>query len=233
MDNLWKPGDIVVHRYVGHGNGITWCRPHIMVFDTPELIALFQPEGTVVKRFDIEGGSPVASQTVRMNVLRLMFPGRAYAILLYFDAGTGVPSWYEKHFNWPHSEFKGWKIDLESPFKRTPLGFDTTDNALDIIVRPDFSWYWKDEQILARFVRQGVYTSQEAESFYADGRRAIRAVKRREPPFSDPWSEWRPDSSWSIPHAPTDWEKLSGTNIDLNRNAPYRPLRRSVGDERP
>jgi hypothetical protein len=202
-----------------------------MVCDTPELVVLFQPEGTVIERFDFEDGSAITPLTVRMNILHLMFPGLSHAVLLYFDAGTGVPPWFEKHFSWPDGEFKGWKIDLESPFKRTPLGFDITDNMLDVIVRPDFSWYWKDEEGLARRVRQGLYTAQEAESFYADGRQAIQAVEKREPPFSDPWPEWRPDASWSIPHAPADWEKLPGVNIDLNRNAPYRSLRRGVGLE--
>ena len=225
MDNIWQPGSVIVHRHVGHHDWITWCRPHIAVRDTPELIALFQPEGTVVERFDRKDGVLLASQTVRMNILRLMFPGRAHAILLFFDAGTGVPPWYEKHLDGPDGEFKGWKIDLESPFERTPLGFDTTDNVLDVIVRPDLSWYWKDEQGLAQRVRQGVYTAREAESFYVEGRRAIQAVETSAPPFSDTWPEWRPDTSWSVPHAPVGWETFTGADIDLNRKA-LRPLQR-------
>lgn len=229
MVDGWPTGEVVIHRYVGHGDGIIWCRPHLVVFDTAEFTALYQPEGTIVHRFDLVRSSPVDPRAVRMNVLRLMFPGRAHAVLLFFDAGTGVPPWYEQHFNWPHGDFKGWKIDIESPFKRTPIGFDTTDNVLDVIVRPDMSWSWKDEAGLARRVRQGVFTPSEAESFYAEGLRAIARVEQQLPPFSDPWPEWRPDPSWPLPHALDGWETLSGGDIDMNRNAPYRPIR-GTGD---
>ena len=120
-------------------------------------------------------------------------------------------------------DFKGWKIELESPFNRTQLGFDTTDNMLDVIIHPDFSWFWKDEENLAKCAERGIFTPQEVEDFYAEGQRAIQAVERRGPPYSDPWPDWRPDPTWPIPHCPAGWESHSGAFIDLNRKA-IRPF---------
>ena len=225
LSGFWQKGNTVVHRYVGHADWVTWARPHIVVSDTSEITVLSQPEGTVVERFDRRDKVSLKSQTIRMDILRVMFPNRAYAVLLFFDAGTGVPPWYQEHFNWPDGAFKGWKIDLESIFKRTSIGFDTTDNTLDAIVRPDFTWYWKDEEGLARRVCQNVYTAEEAESFYAAGREAIQAVEKRLVPFSESWPQWRPDPMWTIPNVPAGWEDITGANTDLNRKAP-RALQR-------
>jgi hypothetical protein len=221
----WNPGDIVIHRYVGHHDWITWSRPHVVVSDTPECVALFQPESTVLERFDRKDRVPLESMTVRMNVLRLMYPNTNYAVLLFYDAGTGVPPWYQKIYDWPDGDFKGWKIELESPFKRTEIGFDTTDNDLDVIVRADLTWYWKDEESLARRVGHGVYSDDEAESFYADGRQALKAVEERRPPFSEPWPEWRPDERWQIPKTILGWQDHPGGDIDQNRKAPRVMIR--------
>jgi len=189
------------------------------------MVALYQPEGTVVERFDRCGSRMLKPHTVRMNNIRLMYPEQAHSVVLFFDGGTGVPPWYQAHFDWPEGNFRGWKIDLQSPFQRTVIGFDATDNALDVIVRPDFSWYWKDEDGLAQRAELGVFTPDEAEAFYAEGRRVIQRVEERRSPFCDPWPQWRPDQSWTIPLAPAGWEAVPGIGIDLNRNS-YREMQR-------
>lgn len=225
MSNHWQPNDLVIHRYVGHHDWITWGRPHIVISDNSDLVILYQPAGTIVERFDRVEQSPLRSWTIRMNVLRLMFPGQAHAVLLFFDAGTGVPSYYKDHYDWPNGDFKGWKVDLESPFQRTKIGFDTTDNALDVIVRPDYTWHWKDEKGISDRLEKGVYLPEEAESFYAEGRRAIKAMEARELPFCDPWPQWDPPADAKVPACIPGWESIGAPEIDLNRKAP-RPLYR-------
>jgi hypothetical protein len=40
-----------------------------------------------------------------------------------------------------------WYVNLEGPWRRTAIGFDSLDHALDIIIEPDLStWRWKDEE---------------------------------------------------------------------------------------
>ncbi|MBI3460176.1 DUF402 domain-containing protein [Candidatus Acetothermia bacterium] len=100
--------------------------------------------------------------TMRMDFLTLIFPGKAYLVHLVFDAGSGTPPWYEPYFS-GEDRFRGWKVDLVTPLRRTGRGFDFTDEVLDIIVRPDRSWYWKDEDQMARYLVTGVYTEAEVE----------------------------------------------------------------------
>ena len=225
MQHTWQPGEQVIHRHVGHADWVSWSHPHIVVSDSPAQTVLLQPEGTIVERFDRHAGTFLKTQTIRMHILRIMYPDCPYAVLLFFDAGSGVPPWYEKHFGEIAGTFKGWKIDLESHYKRTEIGLDTTDNTLDIIARPDLSWYWKDEEGTATRVAQDVYSAAEAQSFYADGQRAIAAIEKRQVPFSEPWPDWCPDPMWPIPTTRAGWQAVPGADIDLNRRAP-RPLQR-------
>ena len=221
MCDHWQPNDLVIHRYVGHHDWISWGRPHVVICDKSDLVILCQPAGTIVERFDRLARARLNPWTSRMNVLRFMFPGRAHAVLLFFDAGTGVPSYYEDHFNWPDGRFKGWKIDLESSFQRTEIGFDTTDNALDVIVRPDFTWHWKDEVGISDRLETGVYLPEETESFYKEGRKAIQAMESGELPFCDPWPEWEPPTDVRVPVCTSGWESVGAPGIDLNRNGLY------------
>ncbi|MEE2753584.1 MAG: hypothetical protein VX910_06340 [Candidatus Latescibacterota bacterium] len=65
---------------------------------------------------------------------------------------------------------------MESPPSGQGSIFGTTDNDLEIIVRPGHTQHWKNEQSFARRVGHGVYSAEKAESFYADGQQTIQAV---------------------------------------------------------
>ena len=59
-----------------------------------------------------------------------------------------------------HGTFTGWYVNFELPFVRTPLGFDTRDLALDLVVAPDGTWAWKDEEEFAHMRRVGAMSAQ-------------------------------------------------------------------------
>ena len=68
-------------------------------------------------------------------------------------------------------------VNLQVPLTRTPLGFDTVDHALDVVVEIDrSSWRWKDEVELAEAVRDGLFTREEAADFRASGERAVERI---------------------------------------------------------
>jgi uncharacterized protein len=98
-------------------------------------------------------------------------------------------------------------VNLQAPLRRTALGFDTVDHALDVIVELDGTWRWKDEDELAEAVEQGLFTTDEAEKFRADGERAVAAILEREPPFDHDWSSWRPDPAWAEPTLVPGWDR--------------------------
>jgi uncharacterized protein DUF402 len=189
----WQPGEVVVLRYVEtpasvrmvhaimgdpakgsasnaypfliHGEVVTvQARPYRVVQDTEDLLALHQPEGTLQPRWLIPEGryldDPPRS---RGETLRLLFPGRAYDVTLFFEGkgevpwfydalfdGDGLqPGWRERRRSSPDAQgvaapkqdrrFRGWYVNLQSPFRRTAYGVDIVDHTLDIVVRPDRS----------------------------------------------------------------------------------------------
>jgi hypothetical protein len=93
--------------------------------------------------------------------------------------------------------------------RRTAVGFDYMDHALDVRITPDrSSWSWKDEDELEEAVARGIFTAEEARSFHVEGERAVRRVLDREPPFDEPWEDWRPNPTWRVPTFPIGWDDL-------------------------
>jgi hypothetical protein len=121
----------------------------------------------------------------------LMPFGVAHAIGHFWDDATG--------------EFLGHYINLQAPLRRTSIGFDSCDNVLDIVVDPDGTWHWKDEDELREAVHLGIFTADEAEAIKAEGERAIASLPHLLPTGCE---TWQPDPSWSPLTLPTEWRHV-------------------------
>jgi hypothetical protein len=100
-----------------------------------------------------------------------------------------------------------WYVNLQDPLKRTRLGFDTVDHALDVVVELDgSSWEWKDEDELAGAVRNGLFSAEEAADYRRWGERAVDRILARVPPFDRGWEDWRPDPAWQTRDLPEGWD---------------------------
>jgi Protein of unknown function (DUF402) len=118
------------------------------------------------------------------------------------DSHSTYVSWSDK------GEFLGWYVNLEDPWRETTLGFDSTDHLLDIVIDPDRSWRWKDEDHLAEAVEIGLFSPEQARAFRTEGERAIERIEAWAPPFDEGWEKWRPDPTWPLPSLPNGWERL-------------------------
>jgi predicted RNA-binding protein associated with RNAse of E/G family len=105
-------------------------------------------------------------------------------------------------------EFLGWYVNLEDPWRRTHIGWDSTDHLLDLRVDPSRKWYWRDEDHLAEAFELGLFSSQQAAAIRAEGERAIERIDGWLAPFNERWEEWRPDSGWRLPRISDGWERL-------------------------
>jgi len=76
---------------------------------------------------------------------------------------------------------------LQAPMVVRNGGLETTDHALDVIVEPDGTWRWKDEDDFAEAQALGVFTPAEAAAVRAEGERVIAAR-----PWPTGWEDWRP-----------------------------------------
>lgn len=176
--------------------------PVTVVEDSDERILHYLATGTRFLTRRMADGTPLPRVVTREQYQRLdtrLFadtwerswqliltrPGRAHSIRLRWNSETGA--------------FRGWYVNLQEPVERTERGFATRDQFLDILVAPDRSWTWKDEDELTEAVAVGLFTPQEAAGIRAEGERLAADIEAQRFPFDDSLLEWRPDPAWTIP----------------------------------
>ena len=194
-------GDVILHRTPSVAEigarppVICDVRPMVVVEDSEALASLWLPAGTPTKM-----AVPLVEETPRRwlpgewqlvdgawdrwNTLMFMVPGQWRATWVMW-----TPAW----------EFLGWYVNLEEPFRRTPLGFDVRDLQLDILVDPERKWRWKDEDELEGSVKRGLISEAVARRARAEGAAAIADIERGAWPFTDDMRDWRPDPTSPIP----------------------------------
>jgi uncharacterized protein DUF402 len=180
-DSVWRD----VHR------GRVWraqaCR---IVEESTRTVALWIPAGAPGKvpvggvripRDDWEL-EDVSTSRDQICVAR---PGRAHSVYVFWGEDGGLEHWY---------------VNFEQPLHRTPVGFDTFDQKLDLIVQPDGSYRWKDEDELEQAAALGLV---DADAVWAEAKRVLA-----EWPFPTGWEDWRPDPSWPVPQLPEGWGRV-------------------------
>lgn len=200
---MWSSGDGIVVRYLRAGK-VAWARPVTVVEDTPEASVLFLAAGTPTKASVTLDGLRIPRNTPyegRMAIPWKLGDGTwgGSHTLLVTRPGARHSIWLFWSESW---EFEGWYVNLQEPQVRTPFGFDTVDQVLDIVVQPDLSWRWKDEDEMKGAVRAGRFTPEEAREVRAEGERVLAAW-----PFPTGWEDWRPDPSWPVPQPPDGWDE--------------------------
>jgi hypothetical protein len=211
------------------------ARPYRVIEDTEEAVALYQPSGAPMPRWRLRDRRYVENPTsTRGDSVRLLFPGRHYDVTLFFETSDTPPWFYSALFDgdgltagWrereraraprgygrsdvPHRRFRGWYVNIQTPPVRTAVGFDIADLALDIVIRPDRSWYWKDEDELATAVSRGACSSQFAAALRVVGENVVPLIEEGAWPFNDEWIAWPPPSDWRIDSVPDGWQELPG-----------------------
>ena len=203
-NSRWQFGDKVLLRGVWLGK-LWFAIVAYVVQDTDDLIALYWHAGTPNRRLNgahqpqkylVEEQPELIQGTwTRTNLLMLVKPGDSHSVELLWDNETG--------------DFLCWYVNLQEPLRRTPLGFDTMDQALDVVISPDKSkWRWKDEEEFSEMIELGLFTSDEALAIRAEGESVIQLAETNQPPFCDAWDQWTPPDDWDIPDFPVEWDQL-------------------------
>jgi hypothetical protein len=206
----WSNGDPVLLRRRRKGQ-VSWAKPVRIVEDSPDFTALYLVAGTKIMRPVALDGSPrpremsyeqryvlptrTGDGVWRNNsMLMLTRPGAAHSFCAFWRAS-----------DW---QFRDWYVNLQAPLRRTPLGFDTEDHLLDIVIAPDLSsWEWKDAEEFEAAQRVGRFKPEEADAIRAEGEAAIAAIESRSWPFDAGWEEWCPDPTWTVPEVPPSWDE--------------------------
>ena len=189
---MWSRGDTVLWRSIeGAGTRIWHAVAATLVELTEDRVVVWVPSGTPT-RYAVGAPAPEADATLHEGVwrdscLRLTRFGEAHSLWLFWRGGA----------------FAGWYVNLQAPLRPSPLGFDTRDHALDVVVDRDGSWRWKDEHHLEEGVAGGWIGADEARAIRAEGERVVAAW-----PFPTGWEDWRPDPGWPQPQLPAGWDRL-------------------------
>ena len=205
-NKFFKPREEIAYRGVWRGR-LIWACAATVVEDNDKRTVIFWRAGTPVLR---PAGRPtpkallrndfelVHAEWVRTDVLSITQPGQAHAVELMWEAGqTKLDCWY---------------IQLQEPLRRTRVGFDTMDQVLDIVIWPDKSrWKWKDEDEFAEAVAIGMYSAEEAAAIRTEGEMAIAQFETNQPPFCEPWEDWRPPEDWETAALPEGWGEVDSS----------------------
>jgi hypothetical protein len=181
--------------------------PYVVVSDSDELIVLYRPEGTLNLTWNVlERRFKEDTSVQRGYSLRLLYPGKSYAVSLFFDGGNGLSPFIESYFGDGSGHFRGWKVDVVTPVQATDYGYDCVDQLLDIIVKPDRSYYWKDEEQLASMASKGFFTVKEADEIRHAGEEVVPLIEAGKSPFDDSWTDWWPTPDLVLGPLPDGWQ---------------------------
>ncbi|GAA2083148.1 DUF402 domain-containing protein [Streptomyces albiaxialis] len=200
MTGRWETGDVIAWRSMPFRR-IGYVLPAVIVRDEPGAVAIWQPHGTLCKRRKGPLSDPglADAYTDRWwdgpDTVRLHVVGSAYSVIRSWDPEA--------------REFHGWYINLEAPWTRTGVGFDSEDYVLDIVVEDDLStWSWKDEAEYQRARTTGRISNGTDLMIQKTAHEAVTGLGRRQWPFTTDWSRWQPSPDWDVPHLPKGWDRV-------------------------
>ncbi|MFN0095079.1 MAG: DUF402 domain-containing protein [Dehalococcoidia bacterium] len=209
MTDRFQPGDPIAWRNTKDGV-VVWAAALRVIHDRPDELALWLCEGTPFWSMADAGGQPTRDFRAAHHLVERRWGMFEFVWLV--RPGEAHAAWCA--FQLPHRTHAGWYINLQRPFERTSIGFDSLDHTLDLQVAPNLTdWRWKDEDELADGVGLGIYTQAEAEAFRAEGERVLARIRAREAPFGDGWDQRRLPSSWGPAAMPAGWEVAGGTRL--------------------
>jgi hypothetical protein len=202
VDNplVFSPGDTILYRGIhvtdsgAHPPVLADLKPGIVEQDTPDLLAFWVPAGTPTKvSRPLNPAQPkpwfpgewelIDAVWSRWNALFLVQPGAWHATWVWW-----TPEW----------DFLGWYVNLQEPLVRTADGVEHRDLQLDIVVKPDRTWRWKDEVDLERSVETGVISPDVAAKTRAEAERVIPLIEAGVHPFTADIAQRRPKPEWGL-----------------------------------
>jgi hypothetical protein len=174
----------------------------LVVADEPDLLATYLPEGATFSFPAHEhelGAHPWQGRGTweGHGVLMLQRPGEPYAV------------WHFWHG--PERVFEGWYVNLQEPFRRTPIGYDTHDLELDIWMPAGEMWSFKDDELLDTRVAEGRFTPAEVMEIRALGAEIGAMLDAGTQWWDTSWSRWEPQPGWTVSRPAEGWEATPTT----------------------
>jgi hypothetical protein len=209
----FEPGQLILHRNVRFDR-LGWVRPARVVSDDERGLLIWVPSGSRVSHEVDQDGRGLRSmpfaEWVRQSYQAIELTWAGPGVLMLLPPGAAHSVWW---FRDQAGKFTGWYVNLEDPAVRWSdgelAGVDIVDQDLDIWVRPDRSWQWKDEEEFAeRLAFPAHYWVPDEAGVRAEGERVVKLIEAGLFPFDGTWCDFRPDPRWPVPtELPPGWDR--------------------------
>lgn len=206
---MWSYGDLITWRGI-YRERIWHVQPTLLVKDSPQEVVTTLLPGTECaaeesypqqknndrhRWYFVDRDWQLATYTWKTNRLLLIFePEKYYSTILFWNHGS--------------DEFLCYYINFQLPFRRNHRSLDTLDLDLDIVIRPDLTYEWKDLDDYQTAIEHGVILPEWIQGIESAKSEILEKLARRQYPFDGSWLDWMPDPSWSPPTLPEGWDKV-------------------------
>jgi hypothetical protein len=213
MKDHWEAGESCVLR--GMLDGRVWLAQSVIVVkDSPrEVVLLLLPGAQCAYPAGYRGwrsGDPTTEtrwqEARRPDRLMREVAWETHRVLIFLEP----EKYYSCFLFWEHvtGRFDSYYINFQLPFARSPCGFDTLDLDLDIVIDPDYHWYWKDVDEYQAGVEAGGIRSEWVQGIQQSQAEVFKRINQRKYPLDGSWLDWLPDPDWVAPRLPEDWRAV-------------------------
>lgn len=209
----FEPGRRVLYRNID-GPRLASVRPCRVISDDPRGLLLWLARGSAVLVEEAVDGRGVRDMPfaewigLRTRIVPARWQGPGLLKFIPPDADHSV--WF---FRDDAGRFTNWYVNLEERALRWDdgpvAGVDVIDQDLDVVVRPDLSWEWKDEdEFTERLAHPEHYWVHDEAAVRAEGRRVVKQIEAGDFPFDGTWTDFQPDPAWTAPtEVPPGWDR--------------------------
>lgn len=201
-----------IRPFAGKGREVGYAVAGVVVADDDGVAVVATLPGSDVRTRAGEGAGPNSRQ-----VPDEAWDGSYRELGWRGDAVVRVHRWGEEWSVWRWHDGRSWSDrwygNLEAPWRRTQLGFDTQDWALDVVGEgtprtPSWRVGLKDEDELAWLAERGSASCEEVRYIHAVGARLMERASAGGWPFDADWTPWTPDPLWEEARLPAAWRSV-------------------------
>jgi hypothetical protein len=191
---IWRAGETVVERFLRPDGSVGQVHPLRTIADDGHELVAWIPIGTKIVGSRLADGRRMREVPVgqRFRIPRVPVPDvwrdQVNLRLITEDRWSSIWWFFE-----PDGTFLGWYVNLEIPLGRSAHGPDRIDGVLDLVVAPDRSWRWKDEDEALAAVEAGRLTGEQLDRLRTEGERLAALAEAGAYPFDGSWTTFRPE----------------------------------------
>ncbi|NOH02537.1 MAG: DUF402 domain-containing protein [Chloroflexi bacterium] len=206
---MWKPGDVIAWREVFRGR-VWHALSCFVVKDSPNetvIATLPGAERMIEEHYPKGKNNGKRRWDFKFNDWRLeRLPWHSTRALQILEPGK----FFSTVYFWDHAsdEFLCYYINFQIPFRRDGHIIDTLDLDLDLVIKPDFSYEWKDLEDYRKAREAGLIQPGWIDKIETAKEEVLGRLERREYPLDASWLNWRPDSKWTAPKLPANWNEV-------------------------